>query len=578
MSLQHRAIPAMARTLKPWARRSHLSSTVLALAGFLASMSPSLLPRTWYIQGTIAGVCAAGGYAFGRFLEWVAMGVGRWARVEVTMAPTARRLLVWGWPLVVILVTALTPVFFLRRHRRTAELFGLPAPAKLDLVYATGLAIVVFLLLLALWHGLTALVGWTSGMLNRALPRWAAGGLAGLLVLVLLGLGIDRFVIDPFINRAMRAAATVNAGALSDPPPASALRSGSDESAESWETLGFEGRTFVASGPAQVEIAEVTGEPAMEPIRVYAGLTGERDIAQTAAAVVDELERTGAFEREAILVVTSTGTGWVNEWVPSAFEFLLGGDSAVAAMQYSNLPSVLALAQGATAPPEAANGLISAVEARLAELPEEDRPRLLVSGESLGAYGANAVFSSLEDMLSRIDGAVFTGTPAFTRLHQEITESRVLSSTQVLPVVDDGRHVRFASTQDQLEADQFGRALGQWDHPRVVYLQHPSDPVVWWSPRLLYRTPDWLDETRRGTTTEQMSWTPFVTFWQVTADLPWADRGPHSQGHRYMQEVVPAMAAVLGDDPSDRYAAIQEAIAAKDRFILEEARQADAAP
>lgn len=570
MSAPNRAVAAAADVLRPWVRRSHLSSTLLALAGFLASMSPSLLPRTWYVQGVIAGVCAAGGYALGRVIELIAIGIGRWAKVEVTMAPTARRLLVWGWPVLVLLVMAATPVVFLRRHIRTAELFGMPPPSALELAYATVFAIAIFLLLLAVWHGLTALIGWTVQMLNRAMPRWVAGVLATVIVLVLLTAAVDRLVVQPFIGRAMSAADTVNAGALSDPPPSTPLRSGSAESAESWETLGFEGRTFVASGPTQEEIAEITGEPAQEPIRVYAGLTGGRDIPATAAAVVDELDRTGAFDREALLVVAATGTGWVNEWVPSSFEFLLGGDSAVAAMQYSNLPSALALAQGATAPPEAASGLISAVEARLAEIPEADRPRLFVSGESLGAYGANAAFRSLDDLLSRVDGAVFTGTPGFTPLHQEITESRVLSSTQVLPIVDDGQHVRFASTQDQLEADQFGRALGAWDYPRIVYLQHASDPVVWWSPQLLFRSPDWLDETRRGTTTEQMSWIPFVTFWQVSADLPWADRGPHSQGHRYMSEVVPAVAATLGDDPSDDYSAIQEAIAAKDRFILNE--------
>ncbi len=568
--LQDRAVAATARTLRPWVRRSHLSSTLLGLAGFLASMTPSLLPRTWYIQGAIAGVCAAGGYAVGRVIEWVAIGIGRWARVEVTMAPTARRLLVWGWPVLVVLVTALTPLIFLRRRERTYELFGLPPPAKLDLVFATGFAIGVFVLLLGLWHGLAALVRWTAGVLDKALPRWASGVLATVLVLVLLGLGVQQFVIQPFIARAMSAASTVDAGAGSEPAPESPLRSGSPESAESWETLGYEGRTFVTSGPSQAKIAELTGEPALEPIRVYAGLTGGRDIPATAAAVVDELERTGAFDREAILVITTTGTGWVNEWVPSAFEYLLGGDSAVAAMQYSNLPSALALAQGATAPPEAASGLITAVEARVAQLPEADRPRLLVAGESLGAYGANSVFSSLDDLLSRLDGALFTGTPGFTPLHEEITKSRVLSSTQVLPVVDDGQHVRFASTQDQLEADQFGRRLGPWNYPRVVYLQHASDPVVWWSPQLLFRTPDWLDETRRGTTTEQMSWIPFVTFWQVSADLPSAASAPHSQGHRYMSEVVPAMAAILGDSPSDDYSAIQKAIAARDRFILEE--------
>lgn len=549
-----------ADTLRPWVRHTHLSSTLLALAGYLASMSPSLLPRTWAIQGAIAGVSATFGYAVGRLIERLALALGRWAQVEVTMRPEARRLLLWGWPVLLLLVLVITPLATLRRHQKTAEIVGTRAPTVLELVYATGVAVVVFVLLMAIWQGMSAIVGWTARQLNRALPRWVAQGIATVVVLALLFVAVDRLVVDTFISRAISAADTVNKGGLNDDPPASPMRSGSADSAESWASLGHAGRSFVGSGPTRDEITAVTGEPALEPIRVYAGLAANRDLVATADSVVAELERTGAFEREAILVIATTGTGWVNEWVPSSFELLLGGDSAVAAMQYSTLPSALAFIESATTPPEAGTALITAVEDALAARPEETRPGLYLSGESLGAYAANAAFESLDDLLGRLDGAVFTGTPGFTPLHEELTDSRVMSSTEVLPVIDDGRHVRFASNVAELEADQFGRGLGPWERPRVVYLQNRSDPVVWWHPRLLYRTPDWLDETRRGSPAEQMSWAPFVTFWQVTADLGWANSAPPGEGHRYNAEVVPAMAAVLGDDPGQDYDAIIDAI------------------
>jgi uncharacterized membrane protein len=545
-----------AHTLRPWARRAHLSSTLLALAGYLTAMSPSLLPRTWLVQGAIAGICATFGYAVGRLLEVIAAAVGRWAGIEVTMRRRARRALVWGWPVVLLLVLVVTPFSTLRRHQRTAEIVGTEAPTALELGVATAVALIVFVSLMALWERLSVVVAWTAGQLHRAMPRWVARVIASVLVIALLGLAADRLVVETFISRAATAADTVNAAGLEDPPPVSPLRSGSAESNEPWASLGNAGRTFVRSGPSREEIAEVTGEPALEPIRVYAGLNGDRDLAGTAAAVVAELERTGAFDRAAVLVLVTTGTGWVNEWVPSSFEVLLGGDSAVATMQYSTLPSALAFLESAATPPVAGTALITAVEAALAELPEDRRPELYLSGESLGAYGANAAFESLEDMLSRVDGALFTGTPGFTPLHAEITASRVMSSTEALPVVDDGRHVRFAADADELVADQFGRGLGPWERPRAVYLQHRSDPVVWWHPRLLYRTPDWLDETRRGSPAEQMSWAPFVTFWQVTADLGWANSAPPGEGHRYVDEVVPAMAAVLGNDPRADYDAI----------------------
>ena len=558
----------LAGALRPWARRSHLLSTLLGLAGYLASMTPSLLPRTWLVQGAIAGLCGTFGYAVGRLLESLGGAIGRWAGVEVTMRPQARRLLLWGWPLVLVVILLVTPFAMLRRHQRTAEIVGTEAPTALELLLATGVALLVFALLMGVWEGLSALVSLTSRQLRRALPRWAAQAIAAILVIALVGLTVDRLVVDMFVARAVSNADTVNARGLRDAPPESPLRSGGPGSAESWASLGHAGRTFVSSGPSRDEIAEVTDGGSADPIRVYAGLTRERDLEDTAAAVVAELERTGAFGRRAILLIVTTGTGWINEWVPSSFEFLLGGDSAVAAMQYSTLPSALAFIESATTPPEAGTALITAVETALSELPEESRPELYLSGESLGADGASAAFDSLEDMVARVDGAVFTGTPGFTPLHEQITASRVMSSTQVLPVVDDGRHVRFASEPAELEADQFGRGLGSWDEPRIVYLQNRSDPVVWWHPRLLYRTPDWLDETRQGSPAEQMSWAPFVTFWQVSADLGWANSAPPGEGHRYDTEVVAAMAAVLGGDPGADLGGIVDAISSNGRTAL----------
>ena len=42
-----------------------------------------------------------------------------------------------------------------------------------------------------------------------------------------------------------------------------------------------------------------------------------------------------------------------------------------------------------------------------------------------------------------------------------------------------------------------------------------------------------------------MTWIPFVTFWQVTADLPLATGVPAGHGHKYTAEYVDAWATVL---------------------------------
>ena len=121
---------------------------------------------------------------------------------------------------------------------------------------------------------------------------------------------------------------------------------------------------------------------------------------------------------QAILVVTSTSTGFVNEWSSESFEYLLHGDSAIVAMQYSTLPSALGLLTARDEPPKVGRLLFKAVAAKIASMPQDQRPKLYAGGESLGAYGGNGAFDSPDDMLAQVDGALWTGTPSFTPNHE----------------------------------------------------------------------------------------------------------------------------------------------------------------
>ena len=118
-------------------------------------------------------------------------------------------------------------------------------------------------------------------------------------------------------------------------------------------------------------------------------------------------------------------------------------------------------------------------------------------------------------------------------------------------MVDEGRHVRFAMNPDELVIDPSGLRFGEWVEPRFVYLQNDTDPVVWWGSHLLWRRPEWLDEMA-GTNTPmgQMTWWPFITFWQIAADMPVCRSVGAGFGHKYhATQCVPAWAGVLGLDP-----------------------------
>ena len=89
-----------------------------------------------------------------------------------------------------------------------------------------------------------------------------------------------------------------------------------------WDELGRAGREFIASGPTAKEISAFTGRPALEPIRVYVGLrTADTPLARARLAL-EELRRTGGFNRSTLIVITPTGTGWIDPAGMDSVEYL----------------------------------------------------------------------------------------------------------------------------------------------------------------------------------------------------------------------------------------------------------------
>lgn len=120
------------------------------------------------------------------------------------------------------------------------------------------------------------------------------------------------------------------------------------------------------------------------------------------------------------------------------------------------------------------------------------------------------------------------------------------------PRYDNGRTVRFSMGND---AAQIARdAAEPWEGTRVLFLQHPSDPIVWWSQDLLFSRPDWLAEPPGRDRTASMRWYPIITFWQVAADMTNASSVPGGHGHNYGDFILDGWAAVApppGWTPAD---------------------------
>jgi uncharacterized membrane protein len=321
--------------------------------------------------------------------------------------------------------------------------------------------------------------------------------------------------------------------------PTAPERSGSPDSLVAWDDLGLQGRNFSGTGPTVDELAAFTGRPAVQPVRAYVGLASAEDVDDRAALAVRELERAGGFDRSVLVVVTTTGTGWVDPAASNSLEYEFAGDTAMVAMQYSYLPSWLSFLVDQVKARDAGRALFDAVYGAWAQLPERSRPQLYVFGESLGTFGGEAAFSGVADIQNRTDGVLWAGPPNFNALWRDIVADREDGTPEWRPVYRDGRQVRFADEAADLE-----QPSGPWDEPRLAYLQNASDPIVWWSPQLILHRPDWLRGERGPDVSQGMVWLPFVTFWQVTADMVFAVDVPDGHGHKYAADYVDGWAAV----------------------------------
>ena len=170
---------------------------------------------------------------------------------------------------------------------------------------------------------------------------------------------------------------------------------------------------------------------------------------------------------------------------------MYNGNTAIVSMQYSYLPSWLSFLVDKENARRAGQALFEAVDKLVRRMPEFKRPKVVVFGESLGSFGGEASFMSLNNVLARTDGALFSGPTFNNTIWTQLTATRDAGSPEWLPIYDHGRHVRFVARPSDLQ-----RPTSDWGRPRVVYLQHASDPIAWWTPDLLFSKPDWLREKR----------------------------------------------------------------------------------
>jgi uncharacterized membrane protein len=305
--------------------------------------------------------------------------------------------------------------------------------------------------------------------------------------------------------------------------PEPATVSGSRFSLAGYETLGLQGRRLVSEVTPLAVIEEVMRvPPTHDPVRVYIGLGTADSEEDRIELAIQELKRTGGFDRSIIIAASPAGTGYVNYIAAEAAELMALGDVATVAVQYGEVPSMLSINRVGDAAK-----LYAALVTRLrAEVDALDRPiRIAAYGESLGAItcqmGVLKASSGTDDLI--VDNALWVGTPQGSALLTALT-------TGGTPVFDH--------YNDVIALRESGDAV-----PDVFFVNHDNDPVTKFTPQLAYSMPEWLKTAARGRGMDpHQRWLPGIAFWQGLIDTKNAATVVpgefYSTGHDYRADLA----------------------------------------
>ena len=497
---------------------------ILGLVFFCASLTPSLLPRHFVVQGILSGILFSAGYGIGK------IGYGIWKFMELgDITGRAARVVTWA----IVAILALTAIGTLSRMttwqnsiRLRMEMSPIDSAYLVAMVcVAIGTAVSVILLIRLLLYAAAKVVA----VVNRYLPHRVAIVVGSMVFAVLLISFVNGVIVKGALHAMDESFAVINQ-LLDDKydPPQDRRASGSMGSLIAWRDIGRNGKYFVADGPTKEEIALVIGREAMQPIRVYAGFDTGDTLEERAQIALAELKRVNGFDRSILIIAASTGTGWLDPSAVNSVEFIHAGDIATVALQYSYLPSWITLMVEPELSRHAASALFRAVYGHWTTLPHDNRPELYLHGLSLGALGSEDSADLITMIADPINGALWSGPPFLSRIWKAVTRNRNPESPQWRPVFRDSAAIRFM-TQDGFP----DLAKAEWGPLRIVYLQHASDPMTFFSTDLAYVCPNWLGLDRGRDVSPYFRWFPVVSFFQVAFDIPMATSVPLGYGHNF---------------------------------------------
>lgn len=310
--------------------------------------------------------------------------------------------------------------------------------------------------------------------------------------------------------------------------------------------------THEVTPPAEIaRVMDVPVAGVKAPVRVYGALEHGADHEAIATGILDETRRLGGFGRSMVVLHLPSGSGHVNPATVAASEYLAHGDVTSIAMQYNNQRSLSSLDDVDDA--EDLFGLVlRKTVGEIASLPAGQRPKLVVSGESLGGLGVQEYLERIgaaeSIQAAGIDVMFSSGTPRISSFR-----TRILGG--------DGHRIDPSGTIVEFDNAAELRALPaeQRTNLRGYFWSRRNDPVNKVSPRIFFERPEWLSDPAEALgVPRRMKWIPGVTGLQAMGDIVQATSMRagvlERTGHDYRRDMVDTLDAMLdlGSGPAQR--------------------------
>lgn len=522
-----------------------LSTTGLVLASlaYAAALTPSMLPRPLTFLLLLSTLGATIGYAIGATIGWLLRNI-----------PWVRRHRLPRWAAITVPVVAWLPSLAftpIAIDWQTQQQSALDMPSTLPSTF-------VLVILTAISSGLLLLLGRSLRLVTNAiagavlrvppLARRLSDAPAGqryrarlfsrlgcAVVLILTA----ALIIQGGFALLVQSYNQVNADASGQSSDDLGSNSGSEGSLAPWQTLGREGRYYVGNTMQPEEISKITQMPAARPTRLYVGMQQGATPRERTDLALGELERSGAWDREYLAIIAVTGTGWVDPDAINSLEVVTNGEIASVAVQYSAVPSWIGFVIDPQTTQDQNASTIQAILQAWRARPPGERPKLILFGESLGAFGSQAAWpagSTPADVTAEIQHVIWIGPPAESRLWKQWQAGRS-GGPAWQPVIGDGSIAKVFI--NNLELEQALPSPGA----SLTFSAHPNDPVVYWSPDLLLRRPDWIDPLGPGVD-PHLRYFPVITYLSLGMDLI-SGGGPPEVGHNYSGDIGPAIALTV---------------------------------